>query len=43
LIIRLNYGIITMRLFGVLADQAQPPLSKCGCRLLFVLTGSNRR
>jgi len=27
-----------MRLFGVLAGQGQPPLSKCGCRLLFVFT-----
>jgi len=38
LIVRLNYGIITMRLFGVLADHAQPPLSKCGCQLLFAST-----
>jgi len=37
----LNHGIITIRLFGVLTDSGPAPISKCGYRLLFVVTGSS--
>ena len=40
--VRLNSGILSIRLFGVLTGQCQSPESKCGYRLLFGYAGSTR-